>query len=56
MGEQDWMRLVYLALVLLLIGPAVLLRTRGLWLRGAALFLAAVVLLMWIHQSFVAPN
>lgn len=50
------MRLIYLALILALIGPAMLLRSRGLWLRGAAIFLAAVVLLMWIHQTFVAPG
>ena len=56
MAEQDWMRLIYLALVLVLIGPAILWRSRGMWLRGGALFLAAIVLLMWIHQTFVAPR
>ncbi len=56
MGEQDWMQFVYLALVLVLIGPAMLVRSRGMWLRGTALFLAAVVLLMWIHQTFIAPG
>ena len=56
MAEQDWMRLIYLALLLALIGPAVLLRSRGLWLRATALFLAAVVLLMWVHQTFIAPG
>ena len=55
MAEQDWMRLVLLAGVLVLVAPAVLMSTRGLWLRGTALFLAAVVLLMWVHQTFIAP-
>lgn len=56
MGEENWMRFIYLALVLILIAPAVLMRSRGLWLRGTAIFLAAVVLLMWLHQSFIEPN
>lgn len=52
MAEFDWMRLVYLLLVLALIGPAALALGRGRLLTHAAAWLGVLVLLLLLYRSF----
>jgi hypothetical protein len=52
MAEFDWMRLVYLLLVLALIGPAALALGRGRLLSHAAAWLGVLVLLVLLYRAF----
>lgn len=52
MGETQWMSLVALLMVAALVVPAALRRNRGVVLRNAALWLALIVVLVWIYDSF----
>jgi len=51
-GETQWMSLVALLMVAALVVPAALRRNRGVVLRNAALWLALIVVLVWIYDSF----
>ncbi|ANC90585.1 hypothetical protein A6A40_00905 [Azospirillum humicireducens] len=52
MSETDWLSLVALLMVAVLVVPAALRRNRGVVLRNAALWLAAIVALVWIYDRF----
>lgn len=51
MSEHQWMALTGLLMVAVLVVPAALRRNRGRVLINAALWLAAVVGLVWLYQS-----
>lgn len=52
MENFNWLSLVYLLLVALLIGPAALSRARGSRLRYAAIWLAILVGILFVYQTF----
>lgn len=52
MSETNWLSLVALLMVAVLVVPAALRRNRGVVLRNAALWLAAIVALVWIYDHF----
>lgn len=52
MTEHQWMALIGLLMVAVLVVPAALRRNRGRVLVNAALWLAAVVGLVWLYQTF----
>lgn len=52
MDGFNWASLVYLLLLLVLIGPIALARGRGRLLPFAALWLAALVALVFLYQTF----
>ncbi|AWU94569.1 hypothetical protein [Azospirillum ramasamyi] len=52
MSETNWLSLVALLMVAVLVVPAALRRNRGVALRNAALWLAVIVALVWIYNSF----
>lgn len=52
MEDFNWLSLVYLLLVALLIGPAALARGRGSRLKYAAIWLAVLVAILFVYQTF----
>lgn len=52
MESFNWLSLVYLLLFTLLIGPAALSRSRGNRLRYAAAWLAILVAILFVYQTF----
>lgn len=52
MSEHQWIALIGLLMVAVLVVPAALRANRGKLLRNAALWLAAVVALAYLYQTF----
>ncbi|PWC39262.1 hypothetical protein [Azospirillum sp. TSO35-2] len=52
MNSVDWLGVVALLMVAVMVVPAALRRNRGVALRNAVLWLALVVALVWIYDSF----
>lgn len=52
MSEHQWMALAGLLMAAVLVVPAALRRNRGRMVVNAALWLAAVVGLVWLYQAF----
>lgn len=52
MTDDQWIRLIGLVMVATLVVPIALRRNRGSLLRNTALWLAAVVALMFLYRSF----
>ncbi len=52
MDSIDWLSLTALLMVAVLVVPGALRMNRGVLLRNAALWLAAVVVLVWVYDRF----
>lgn len=52
MSDHHWIALIGLLMAATLVVPAALRRNRGTLLRNAALWLAAVVVLVYLYQTF----
>lgn len=52
MDENGWLALIGLAMVAVLVVPGALARNRRTWLPYAAAWLAAIVGLVWLYQTF----
>lgn len=52
MESFDWLSIVYLLLVLILIGPAVIALNRRVWLRNIAIWLAIAVAILFLYRLF----
>ncbi|MFD1626758.1 hypothetical protein [Azospirillum griseum] len=52
MDSIDWLSLTALLMVAVLVVPGALRMNRGVLLRNAALWLAAVVALVWVYDRF----
>ena len=53
MSEDQWLSLIAAVMVLILVAPAVLRRNSGSsWIKGAAIWLAILVALVWGYNQF----
>lgn len=55
MSEHQWIAVIGLLMAAVLVVPAALRRNRGRMLVNAAVWLAAVVGLVWLYQTFGPP-
>ena len=52
METVDWISLIALAMVAILVLPGALARNRRTWLPYMAVWLAVIVGLVWLYQTF----
>jgi len=53
MDDSQWLRLIYLLLVLALVAPLLRARRHGSWLTHAAVWVAILVGLVWAYETFL---